>query len=429
MPGNEPFPKLALGCGVDTSMFTGDLFSIGAVNISLVSTNTPARVFADLVELLNGRGVETPRHGGSSSGASTGQLAALKTGTRTWYVGINSDDRFWLSNVGAPADPFTVGAGAGNAVWGIDLAGQASALVGGQQILVADNEWRRGTIGLDNLDCRITITPGASAAFTWPSPLYGLVMQGVPGFLREHNEGDADATAVDDNLEARCFTLDPTTYMRWGIDQFGHVYAQVPSGAALPVWIDTAFRDWLGYDGTEVGAAMVGGTTDVLRARNPARGFIVLERGAKRIVRSRLETTATARLSTGQPIGNTHSKHGTAQITFWVGGPSSTGGWPYVTPTTGVSNDLSEHWLDWLGLCPLTSPMTAYQQWGDTRRTAPQLRTTSYGKLATCEWNGRRGRLRGWRSADDSSSQGWDADGDLLTRGEVSILMDLASGS
>ena len=384
MPAQHYTPRYAIASGFDASQWAGEnVFSRGGTNIALPSD---AGLYDDAVVFLNGLGSNATDDVSLGSGFDANWTGAAGTGTAY----INANDRVVLEHDGAS---FTLGAAAGNAVFGFNTAGQSSVFTGTTNRITASAEWTRGIVENPNL----SITPAASAAFDVLSS-DAHVVQSIPTLIRAYNEGDADALAPTSNLEyldnAAVAGLSDTA--RWSINADGHVQVSWETGlGGAFAWVSTSFRDRLGFSGresvTNVGAA------DVLVADNPLPGFIVPPRPMVELVHGYAHSTSARRLRGGDVAASEITDWYTFKLSGYMGGPAD------------PDNDETNHWR--IHVLPYIRPgryVSIYQDWGDPRRARfSRVRASGdepYSVLYTSEFNGRRGRVRCVRSPDDGAA-------------------------
>jgi len=164
-----------------------------------------------------------------------------------------------------------IDASASNEIFGFDPAGHG--LVGGVAPFrrTAPNPWRLGPI----LNASFTIDPtGAPASFTVGGSRY---WQDLPTAIRALGSTDADDRNATGNLQALDVAINGTS-AKWLIDETGHVVTSWRTGTMASVtWLDTDFRDRLGFSGLE--SVQSSGFVDYLRADYPLPGSVLLVDG------------------------------------------------------------------------------------------------------------------------------------------------------
>jgi len=405
MPARNLDPAFAISVGFDASQWAGaDLYSRGG---DTIIGPTGWGLFEDALVFLNGLG--SNQQLGVSLGLAFGDRWTGPVGVGSAY--ISADDFVVLEHTGGP---FSLLSGAGNAAFGFDTAGQSSVSVDGTHRLTATSPWARGLLTAPNLN----IDPdGAGAAFSvFDSDAH--VVQSVPTMIRWYEEGDADALAPTTNLEALDHSYVVAETVRWGIrlvDGRGHVYTAREEGMGGPVtWISASFRQRLGFSGREV--ETTDGDIKMLTADNPLPGFIVPQRPIDDIIPGYGAQVEAERLRGGSPVSSEISDWTTFRLSFYLGGRAS-------------RINESTHWHRYV--LPYLHPgrlVTVYQEWGDPRRARhDRIRTSNdeaYSTLYTEEFEGRRGRLRCFRSTDDQSAFTPNYENTIKLRFKVELLLE-----
>lgn len=370
MPNALCGPRGAITTEVDATEWAGvTLFTVGLNSAVAPSDWT---TFRDVIDLLNGRGCGQVFYGAGAYVADLATDASTATGT-TVTADINRDDRIVLTFTGATA--VTLAAGAGNAAWGFDPAGQAAALVGGNYVLTAVSDWQRGNVQNQQL----SLTRGASSGLA-PADAYRthtLVLA-----LRQWGSADLDDTAPTSNVQH----LDSGA--SWGVDADGHVWRAWDVGlSAAPTWVSTTFRDALGFTGQE--ASTSDGDLRILTATYPCRWLLTPSRPWEAVLRARDSAGSAVRASDRGAYSVTWSQWDRLDVTGYIDGPAD-------------RIDRQDHWLrDVWPYMPPGGLVTLYQDWGDGRRgrrtadTGPQASgglTLPYSTLYTSQRDGEYGR-------------------------------------
>ncbi|MDP3908845.1 MAG: hypothetical protein Q8Q14_00500 [Gemmatimonadales bacterium] len=363
--------------------------TVAATPVTLPAYGTGEGVFGDAMEFLNGRGSRDDDFGGGGISGQTLALLAQNgwTGAATVFTaGIDDDDRVWLES---SLEDFALDAAAGNAFLGFPAGGTGNVGGGAPFRHTASAEWTRGNI----TNIGLVVNPaGAGANY----PIYVSRAQSVVTFVRNQNEGDADALNPPGNLERLIQEAIGGAYtLRLGIDDNGHAYMAWPTGLIATVtWDSASFRDRLGFAGDEAIGAI--GATEVLTATHPLPGLHVAPAGLEFMNPGVIDDSVAARLTSGAYVSNR-----VAFVPQWQLGFRLTG--------SADATDLHRHWFDqvlryvWPG-----APVTLYQHWGDPRRALMSHQVTAdqpgYDLLYTSERNGYQGRLDAYRSGDDQAN-------------------------
>ena len=360
MPRSEFYTRAGILSQLDLRPYSATtLYDRGGSNVTMPTFDDVGEgLYDDAMQFLNGR---------ASLSASTFQAqwnaiwTAATGATPNATVEIDEDDKLRFE-----ADlSFSINALAANASYGVNTAGQTSSLIGGRYVLVADNDWVRGTID-------------AEMAFTVPSaaiivPAQGYRVQDIPSLI--------NGPASVDTLEL--LELNASYDVRWYIDDDGHAAWASPNNTTIS-WTNTDFRDLLGFDGSEV-TSLVGASTYGATSTYPVAGVLVPSRP---VVRQNpgIAEESSARRTMGN--GWASNQRGTFQqhtVEFYIDGPFD-------------CKDEMQHWLRrCLPRLGNGRKVTFYQDWGDSRLAAREFDDpTPYSDTYTSEDNGFRGRIEAW---------------------------------
>lgn len=393
MPNPLLGPRGALACAPDVREWLGvylydsSIFQVDGGIGPQWSGTSDAFPLPDVLDLLNGRGV-------GIGGSVTGPLAAGFGVAVT--AGITFADRVSVSFTGLPPGSVSLAAGAGNAAWGFDPAGQTG--VGVTNTITGVGDWRRG-----NIIDRLTFTASSIPA-TVTTPAVPHLVQSVPVALRQWGIGDADDVNPTQNVAA----LEETAVaggwgVTWGVDEDGRAWrAYDGSGlfvTGLLTWASPTFRDALGFTGDEV--PEVDGTMRILRATYPCRWLLTPSRPWDLVARAHQWDGAATRASDNGAYVATWAQRNAYAVTGYLDGPQD-------------RFDRQDHFLRQVHpYMPPGSRVTLYQDWGDTRRALRQERTTTtgatgrdaaYSRLYTSQRDGEYGRLLCRREVGDPGS-------------------------
>lgn len=398
MPNPLCGPRGALAVEVDATEWAGvNLFDVGLIQITTPST---WGTFDDVLAMLNGRGVGQTYGGAGAFVADLAADAATATGTAV-TAAIDANDRIVLTFTGATA--VTLAAGADNAVFGFDTAGQAAVLVGGNYVLTAVADWDRGNIENAQLD----LTRGASNGLA-PADAYRA--HTAVQTVRQWGIADADDAYPDSSVQYLDFGAS------WGVDADGHVWrARDTAIGAAPTWVSTSFRDALGFTGEETETS-VGGLR-VLTATYPCQWLITPSRPWERTIRGRKWDGSSVRASDRGAYAVEWSQWDRFAVTGYIDGPAD-------------RIDRQSHWLQkvWPYFYP-GARCNLYHDWGDGRRgrrtdtTSPTqatgARVLPYSILYTAQRDGEYGRWLCRRDVDGAQSADVEWAGRLQRRSEV----------
>ena len=211
---------------------------------------------------------------------------------------------------------------------------------------------------------------------------------------------DADelySTTCLEALHESAFNSSSSTVF-WLINDDGHVEAHYPALNGAITWLNSSFRDRLGFSGSEVAV----GTSDSyvkITADRPLPGALFPSRPYQAHFYS-VETESTARrLLGGGYVSNFLGSYVTSNLTFDLDALLD-------------QKDLYRHFTEgFLPYCGEGERINFYQGWGDSRRALRSGLVSSsqpaYDLLYTSENNGDLGRLRcSMRSTDFDLSFG-----------------------
>jgi hypothetical protein len=238
MPRNEFAPNFCLMTDFDARPFTGVLYTAEGQNISL--PNASQIIFDDPIEFLNGRGM-------NSSYSLKHDLEADKGGT--WTISIESQDRIkWERSPGINMD-ITTDAGGGQ-IWGLNFDYYEMIST---EPAIFPNDWQRGNLvfwqsgnvnyGKINYSGAGTVSPSLYPVFPFAQDMISLLS------VRSGN-GQYCLQSRDEFYFAQDH--------QWILRDDGHVVRMSSFANPSFSWVDTAFRDRLGFSGNEQWISLYG---------------------------------------------------------------------------------------------------------------------------------------------------------------------------
>lgn len=310
-------------------------------------------------------------------------------------LSLDAADRVVITNAGE-ADA-TLTASSDNAWWGLPTTATVIDAEGGT--LTGSSEWRRGLVtgGAGVVPPRLTFTiAGEIGVRRYPSEPG--ICQDARVSLRQRGElDDADDTGAV-NLEDLDNDVNDNTdrSFRWFATDDGHVGWCGTAVIGGITWLSTAFRDLLGFDGTEPvvrfapagGGGFEAGVCFGQIAARPCPLLLVPRRPLIRQVHGADAVGGELRLASGAWTGVHVGTYPRQSLTFWIEGPQDTG------------TDWHRHWLRFRGYTPRGFPITFYQDFGDSRRAlgleAVDVSQSAFDLLYTTQHNGHHGRIVGF---------------------------------
>jgi hypothetical protein len=238
MPRNEFAPNFCLMTDFDARPFTGTLYTAEGQNISLPSASQI--IFDDPIQFLNGKGM-------SSSYSLKHDLEADKGGT--WTISIDSQDRIkWLASPGVDMD-ITTDAGGGE-IWGLNFDYYEMIST---EPAIFPNDWQRGNLilwqsgnvnyGKINYSGAGTVSPSLYPVFPFAQDMISLLS------VRSGN-GQYCLQSRDEFYFEQAH--------QWILRDDGHVVRMSSFANPSFSWVDTAFRDRLGFSGNEQWISLYG---------------------------------------------------------------------------------------------------------------------------------------------------------------------------
>lgn len=241
MPRNEFASNFALMTDFDARPFAGVLYTAEGQNISLPTASQI--VFDDPIEFLNGKGM-------NASYSLKHDLEADFTGT-TWTVEIDSSDKIKISDSANTTTTFRRWLSSPDAdYWGIN---NDSGIVKSGASVTFPLDWTRKNLvfgdGSSANTCKLFYTgSGSSSPSLYPSFPFAQDMISLLS-IRSGN-GQYCLQSRDEFYFAQAH--------QWVLRDDGHVVRMSSFANPSFSWVDTAFRDRLGFSGNEQWISLYG---------------------------------------------------------------------------------------------------------------------------------------------------------------------------
>ena len=367
MPLNNPSPNFALLSSFNARTWSGvNVYDRGSNNITLPTFAIGEGIYEDGISFLNGRG--------SDGGFSTGDLiqAGSAFGTN-WAVTINSSDKVVISC----DDSFKIRFKSGSD----DLGVGSSSFGAASTSFTCPNDWTRGS-NIKTASYEVVDSSDANS-FTF-NISSGLNSQDIVVAIRERGTtNDIDDVNSTNCLEALDITANSNDYIKWYINDQGHVECMYYNTIADIAWVSTTFRDRLGFSGSESPSGTV---IKTITADHPLPGSLFPSRPYQR---HHLQTDT---------ITQARRKIGGGYTSNFVGS--------YIQSILDFDldalldeKDLYRHFTNnFVGYIPSGERINFYQGWGDSRRALItsdiDFSQPAYDLLYTSEDNGDQGRIR-----------------------------------
>lgn len=367
MPLNNPSPNFALLSSFNARTWSGvNVYDRGSNNITLPTFAIGEGIYEDGISFLNGRG--------SDGGFSTGDLiqAGSAFGTN-WTITINSSDKVVISC----DDSFKIRFKSGSD----DLGVGSSSFGAASTSFTCPNDWTRGS-NIKTASYEVVDSSDANS-FTF-NISSGLNSQDVVVAIRERGTtNDIDDVNSANCLEVLDITANSNDYIKWYVNDQGHVECMYYNTVADITWVSTTFRDRLGFSGSE---SPSGTTIKTITADHPLPGSLFPSRPYQR---HHLQTDT---------ITQARRKIGGGYTSNFVGS--------YIQSILDFDldalldeKDLYRHFTNnFVGYIPSGERINFYQGWGDSRRALItsdiDVSQPAYDLLYTSEDNGDQGRIR-----------------------------------
>ena len=374
MPFENTAPQFGLLSAFDARAYSGvELFSrSGGSAVSMQTFTQGQGVYEDLLFFLNARASHQDI-------VATGQISTTANFGSSWTVTLNSDDKVVItSDVDFTLD--TLGT--------VDALGFGSSqldatLSGSDYVVIAPNNWTRGSINLGDVSYRIREVGGAGD-FNFPA--INLRVQDVTVFLRNRqtiNDADtlnvAELTKLDINAQGN-------NNITWFIDDNGYVNCSYLTSIGDITWSSSAFRDLLGFKGNET-ATIYSTSYSLLTATHKPVGVLIPSRPYQSHHLRVQNESQSRRLIGGGYVSNFIGSYITSILSFDLDALLD-------------QVDDYRHFTDrWMPYCSGGERLNIYLGWGDSRRALLTAEVTAdqpaYDLLYTSEDNGEYGRVRG----------------------------------
>ena len=367
MPLNNPSPNFALLSSFNARTWSGvNVYDRGSNNITLPTFAIGEGIYEDGISFLNGRG--------SDGGFSTGDLiqAGSAFGTN-WAVTINTFDKVVISC----DDSFKIRFKSGSD----DLGVGSSSFGAASTSFTCPNDWTRGS-NIKTASYEVVDSSDANS-FTF-NISSGLNSQDIVVAIRERGTtNDIDDVNSTNCLEALDITANSNDYIKWYINDQGHVECMYYNTVADIDWVSTTFRDRLGFSGSESPSGTI---IKTITADHPLPGSLFPSRPYQR---HHLQTDT---------ITQARRKIGGGYTSNFVGS--------YIQSILDFDldalldeKDLYRHFTNnFVGYIPSGERINFYQGWGDSRRALItsdiDVSQPAYDLLYTSEDNGDQGRIR-----------------------------------
>ena len=378
MPYNTPAPDFALLAAFDARPWSAvDVVSYNGVNITMPTFSAGEGVYEDGVYFLNGRGVgdNTPAR---AMGTFTDALSTLASFNLSWSVTLTADDRVKVTSddvfTVAPLDDDVLGLGSQTAVAdGLNFSVTGSA------------DWTRGNYRGERYQFGDTFGTTFDAFRElsnrpWPA-------QDIIAGMRERGLADLDDLSPTNCLE-ELMRDQGLMEARVILNDQGHVEVWSMASASFS-WLDTSFRDRLGFSGNETPVAMGSTSPDYverLTADYAMPGCLFPSRPFQDHHYQVESVTQARRKIGGGYTSNLIGTYTTSVLAFDLDALLD-------------QRDLYRHFTDaFVPYCANGERVNMYQTWGDSRRSLRSALVTStqpaYDLIYTSEDNGDCGRLR-----------------------------------
>jgi len=368
MPLNNPSPNFALLSSFNARTWSGvNVFDRGYNNVTLPTFAIGEGIYEDAISFLNGRG--------SESGFAMSDLLQTSSNFGTnWSITINSSDKVLISC----DDSFKVRLKDGDDILGVGSSTYGTAGTS----FTSPNDWTRGS----NLKDSQYEFQNAAGSTAFSFDITGkLNVQDLIVAIRERGTtSDIDDVNTSNNLEKLDLNVNTASnYIKWYLNDNGHVECMYFSAIDDVAWVSTTFRDRLGFSGSE---SPSGTLIKTLTADHPLPGSLFPSRPYQR---HHLQTDT---------ITQARRKIGGGYTSNFVGS--------YIQSILDFDldalldeKDLYRHFTNnFVGYIPSGERINFYQGWGDSRRalitSEIDVSQPAYDLLYTSEDNGDQGRIR-----------------------------------
>lgn len=361
MPRNATSLQAALLPAFDARQWAGTAVfkRTGGENVILPDYDSGEGIYLDILDLINGRG---SRPGYDLQTDADTEWQAIGGDGGELIIELLPSDLIRITNDDAVEDIIvTAPARYGfNGIYEVE-AGQS---------ITAPSDWMRGNVGTEDY---ITIERDGETMVIPSAP--GIV-QDIPTLLRKRGTvGGLDDTVQADCLERMDELAVGVDGIRWSIDSTGRIVITAPDGTGAIQWLNTAFRDRLGFSGSEPVEDIGAGATACERQVASRPVVLVPSRPLRRFLPRSEYVGDALRLTDGSYSTATTGSYPGWIIEGWIDGPLD------------VGDDLHRMWIDLMTVhAPIGHPLTLYLDWGDSRRARlPGDHTGTYTTTYTAE--------------------------------------------
>ena len=374
MPLNNPAPQFGLLSAYDLRDFSGEqVFTrSGGSAVSMPTFTTGQGVYEDAVFFLNGRSSDTQI-------SAAGQMNTVKTFGASWSATIDENDKVKISsNV-----DFEITKLGTNDALGMGSATINATQVGSDYVVIAPNDWTRGSINLGDVSYRLDEVGGSN---TFNFPALNVYAQDVTTFIRDRaTVNDADVFGLD-SLELLDQTAQSADAISWFITDDGYAACSYLTSLGHISWTNTTIRDLLGFSGNETPTTYAT-TYSLLISTFKASGVLIPSRPIQAHHLRVANQSQSRRKIGGGYASNYIGTYITSVIQFDL------------DALLDLSDDYRHFTNRWLPYASSGERVNVYQSWGDSRRalmTAEVLGgQAAYDTLNTSEDNALYGRVRG----------------------------------
>ena len=396
MPLNNPSPNFALLSGFNARTWSNvNVFDRGSNNVTLPTFTTGQGLYDDVISFLNGRGSE-------SGFAMSDLLQTASNFGANWSITINSSDKVLISC----DDSFKIRLKAGDDILGVGSSTYGTAATS----FTSPNDWTRGS----NLKDSQYEFQNAAGSTTFSFDITGkLNVQDLIVAIRERGTtNDVDDVNTSNNLEKLDLNVNTSSnYIKWYINDDGHVECMYFSAIADITWVSTSFRNRLGFSGNE---SPSGTLIRTLTADHPCPGALYPSRPYQDH-HLQIQTVSQSRRKIGGGFAsNFVGSYIQSSLLFDLDALLD-------------QIDLYRHFTNnFIGYIGNGERITFYQNVGDSRRSLTtgevNLGQPAYDLLYTSEDNGNTGRIRGSLVDSDAINLGYP--NRLKRRVPVSLVME-----
>jgi len=368
MPLNNPSPNFALLSSFNARSWSGvNVFDRGLNNISLPSFEIGEGIYEDGISFLNGRGSHS---GFSIQDILNTQGAAIST---AWTVEIDSNDKIKIT-----ADNlFKIRLQSGT-----DVLGVGSSTFGlDDTFFICPNDWIRGN---EIKTAQYEVTDASSVVSFNFIITNNLNVQDLSVAIRKRGTtNDIDDINSTNCLEHLDITGSSNSNIKWYLNENGHVECMYTNSINDITWVNTSFRDRLGFNGNEIPS---GTSIRTLTATYPFPGSLFPSRPYQNHFLSTDTLTQSRRKIGGGYTSNFVGSYIQSNLEFDLDA---------LLDEKDLYRHFTNHFIQYI---PSGERINFYQGWGDSRRAlitaGVNLEQPAYDLLYTSEENGNYGRIR-----------------------------------